>query len=385
MEQDQTSTEIGPLAWANWRSFLSGTPAGSAIEIPIYSHGTMSMRGEIKAMGPHALLNTIPMVHRLSPRECIPVLVLRVFGHVDTMKLAHDPKLTQVGGGLGDEIASLLSLLTGARLRAGGVTREFVHGGDEFGDPRVEDPLQKPMVTMRRDGEMLPGRSTIDCNVENSRKLLESYPELPAPAAAALARSSGLYASAIWIADEDPQQAWIWLVSSIEAAANYNFDKVDIDPLELLREAMPGVATELTKRCDEHGARAIAKKLKGLSGATYKFLSMIQRFMPSAPDARPLEWMRVDWGAESMRDALKTVYAHRSYALHAGHPVPRPMCVPPFVFQQGHAPAEAPLHMVGWEPHEAPMCLHVFEYIVRAVLFAWWQDMVTMLRDPARA
>jgi hypothetical protein len=73
------------------------------------------------------------------------------------------------------------------------------------------------------------------------------------------------------------------------------------------------------------------------------------------------------------------VYSYRSKDLHAGIPIPEPMCEPPH-HAQGMPPMEVPLGLwtsvgperAAWARADLPMLLHVFEGIVRRALLAWW-------------
>ena len=74
-----------------------------------------------------------------------------------------------------------------------------------------------------------------------AKSLLDRYPELSTNNARALARAARLYAQALWIADDDPAQAWLRLVSAIEsAAAQWKAPKGS--PIERLRQGAPELA-----------------------------------------------------------------------------------------------------------------------------------------------
>jgi len=77
---------------------------------------------------------------------------------------------------------------------------------------------------------------------------------------------------------------------------------------------------------------------------------------------------------------LRKIYDWRSKALHGGTPFPEPMCNPPF--QQKDACFEKPIGLASqtkgatWVAADTPMCLHIFEYIVRHSLLNWWDSML---------
>lgn len=82
-----------------------------------------------------------------------------------------------------------------------------------------------------------------------------------------------------------------------------------------------------------------------------------------------------------MRDHAKTIYGHRSNALHAGKPFPMPMRETPRV-GEGGVVQEAPWGLTSggagaiWERSETPMLLSTFEHIVRGVLLKWWDELL---------
>jgi hypothetical protein len=94
------------------------------------------------------------------------------------------------------------------------------------------------------------------------------------------------------------------------------------------------------------------------------------------------------WSKTKMRRYLSTIYAARSKDLHAGIPVPAPMCEPPRAVAAEHEPrwrsatSETPSGVWTakgatsvWNAEDTPMLLHTFEYIVRNALQNWWESM----------
>jgi hypothetical protein len=90
-----------------------------------------------------------------------------------------------------------------------------------------------------------------------------------------------------------------------------------------------------------------------------------------------------------MRKYLNTIYGARSQDLHAGIPVPVPMCEPPKTVEAERpegsgwrsALTEAPsgewtaVGTSAWQAADTPMLLYTFEHIVRNVLLNWWRSM----------
>lgn len=107
------------------------------------------------------------------------------------------------GGNSWEELAALLSLLLGIRLRAGGILRVFQSADsaeDGSYDPRgypneMEPPPYLPRPTTR---PMLPAMSSHAGWVDFSPvSLLDTYPRLSAKQARALVRSARSYQEAI--------------------------------------------------------------------------------------------------------------------------------------------------------------------------------------------
>jgi len=82
-----------------------------------------------------------------------------------------------------------------------------------------------------------------------------------------------------------------------------------------------------------------------------------------------------------MKKLLTLVYNYRSRALHGGRPFPAPMCEPPMIFGDTNVPAERPLGITmstrggTWRAKDVPLCLHMFEHIVRGALLNWWESL----------
>jgi hypothetical protein len=213
---------------------------------------------------------------------------------------------------------------------------------------------------------------------EHSLELLSPLrllPDLPARIATGLVRSARLYQAALWISEVDANQCWISLTSAVEAAANA-WDERENTPLETLQGWNPGLVNLMLKSGGEDLATKAAKKLKKISGATWKFLAFLKQFRPDTPSKRPPEFWQLNWELSSFEAAMKKVYKYRSDALHGGTPFPAPMCWPSDDY--GGAPAEVPMGggigMHIWAKEDLPVRLHLFEYIVRHTLLNWWKS-----------
>ena len=118
------------FAYENWRAADTKAPSLGGYEVPLYTdaHITGTVRD---GYGPYQFLNTVPGV---SEGSLAPSIILRVESHVDWSFVVYRP-MTRTdsesyhGGGLNEEVAALVSLCLGIRLKAGGISREFRIGG----------------------------------------------------------------------------------------------------------------------------------------------------------------------------------------------------------------------------------------------------------------
>jgi hypothetical protein len=326
----------GPEAWRHWLALKEGLPRGAAWEFVLYTDAWLTGGPEFQA-GPFQIFNTVPA--RI-PAEMAPAVVVRADSYLpppEIPAMGQTNVETWLGLSLDDEIAVLLSLALGARLRGGGLIREFEQDADPRGRP-VEYLHRPPTWTPPSGNQfMLPGLLGGHRSLDEAVSHLNRLPATPAPAAVALVRGARQYRDALWLGDSDPHLAWLLLVSAVESCARH---------------------------------------LAHLPGPTSKFVEFIVRFAPGPPDLRP-EFSRVDW--TELRKAVKTVYGHRSAALHEGTPMPAPLCQPPHLLQDGLTSERPPglgsaAGASTWKPKDLPMHLHIFAHIVRGALLAWWHE-----------
>jgi hypothetical protein len=185
-----------------------------------------------------------------------------------------------------------------------------------------------------------------------------------------------MFQQALWYADADAQIAWLLLVGAVEAAAE-TWTPPSVTALERLRLAWPELEAVL-ERGDPVVAEQSAKMLAGQVRVTRRFLAFLGTFLPPPPDERPTEAWRLDWG--DMEDKLRTIYRHRSKALHAGVPFPLPMCQAPREEPDGgweELPSGLATHVgdAVWPVASTPMLLHVFAHIVAGALCGWWRTL----------
>jgi hypothetical protein len=375
-----SALETGPIGWLNWRSERAGASAGSVTEFPIYSDAHLT--GGHFQLGPYEVVNAVGSTGPVGNAQL--GLVLRVADHLPEERHDYDWSKTDTalyhGGGIADEIASLLSLALAIRSRASGANREFDGDDDRFGRLLTfgsEKPFLAPPHGLSLFGRSSPMLPTVSRTItlEDAIPFLEIYPKLGPGDAVALVRSARAYEDGLWVADGDPQLAWLRLIGTVEAAA-IRWSKVDgDDPRTALEAAWP----ELLETIDQCGAAAddLIREIAPLVRSFKRFRDFVMAHLPHPPAVRP-EFGVLDWDA--MNSHLRAIYTARSKALHEGTPFPVPMIDPPRRLGEDNVPAEcvgAPLSSQGavWLPKDAPMHLHVFAYIAGEALRKWWRTL----------
>jgi hypothetical protein len=367
----------GPYAHANWRAAHQlDRPLLHLFESAVYCD--VRVMGELCVVGcPYYLLNTVPLVWTgASPAHVYP-MVMRVQGFLEQQEYwtgsweADNSRYANIT--IEDEIACLLSLVTGRRMKAGECVREY--RVDPIGSPRCAVDAASFLLSAESDRSTLP-RQREQLSLGHDESVLLSYPDLRVDMAMALLRSARLYRDAISIGEREPELSWLLLVSAIETAANHWHTEPADDAVELLERMEPGFFTELSKY-GEGPTQLVADKLAHTMRASAKFMKFLQTFRPQAPEPRP-RFGKMEWSWGKLRDRLRRVYEVRSEALHSGVPVPHPMCQPVKI-QDGLEEVLIGGQSSGggvWDEKMAPMYLHVFEYIVRKALVAWWRSVV---------
>ena len=355
------------MSWRNWDADILNPRR--LFEVALYTDRRAT--GSLSQVGPYSVHITVPCIGAEKPTL---EMTLRVFFEVpDEGAPAETSDTTYHGGDIFDEVAALLSLALGVRCKAGGIIRRWDILDDPLGQ-HVEWDHDRPYLFQSRLKPQILPQMTEEFLLSDARPYLEAYGRLPPNAANTLVRAARLYQEAIWIADGDPNQAWISLVSAVEVVANL-YAKPSKSAEDRIRLASPELHSEIATLPVEQRARIAALLAPNVRVAA-KFLYFLQAFMPDPPPSRP-DHEQVDWA--EMPDLLRTVYKYRSRSLHDGTPFPAPMCESPtWGVEKGGAPREVPLGLskrVGpnnWVRADTPMLLHVFEYIARSALCTWW-------------
>jgi hypothetical protein len=373
-------TPTAALSQLNWLNVSPENTGTHIYEYPLYSDAHIT--GEfIDGLGPYSFLNTVPIPSE--PGVVKAPIVLRVEIHLDEYRpdMSKTDESLYHGGTLVDEIAALSSVALGVRIRAGSESRRFEPGKDPHGRPCAWNDEPKPIVRVRRNRLILP--SVVGTHSMDELEILKSIPLIDSDRYIHLIRACKSYQDALWVADSEPNLAWLMLVSALETAAN-DIYSIDASPAERLRDSKPDLATLL----EQHGGTELVNQMADLIahtfGATKKFIDFIMRFMPNEPEQRPDQnWLRVNWTKSGLKKVINKVYEYRSRSLHGGILFPAPMFEPPFHINTGSHASEVPLtglasHSQGgtWMPKDTPINLHCFQYITRGVLLKWWQSII---------
>ena len=365
----------GAFAYENWQLALTKAPIRSILEFPLFTDAHI-IGDAPENDAPYILINVVPIVeaHTLAP-----AIVLRMEYYIE-----HDPSVmrkTDVdrfhGGGMSDEIAALISLCLGVRLKAGGFTRYFEPEKNPKGRPVSWNIQENPILLKTARRTILP-QALGEHNLSHASPLSTFY-ELSPRASVALIRAARLYQDALWIVESEPQLSWVMLVSAIEAAANYWRPSKE-PALERMRLFDPSLEELLVKQGGTKLALDVAEKIKDVLGATRKFVDFIVEFLPDPPEQRPTDYWQHSWERAQISKTMVKIYKWRSFALHRGIPFPVPMCEAP-----GRSDSyleEVPMGLATgarggvWTKEDAPMLFHTFEHIVRNSLLKWWKSML---------
>ena len=372
---------------ANWSAHERGVASQAVEEHALYSD--VHLVGQIEeGLGPYQLINGF----KVFQDGIGPALFVRIDHCPEgdpTYEIRTDLKRF-TGDDIAGEIASLLSLEMGVRLIAGSSLRTFYPDDKDLrGRPQAERTpppvLTLPEYRVRR----LPWPSE---GHRYLRTVLFGASRKLGPAAVALVRAARSYRQALWAAEREPEIAWLLFVAALEAAASEHAKTLpDMDDERVFRDVYPELAEELDA-INPAATKAAAQRLAKTSLAQRKVLKLLGDFLPPPPTRRPPEGFCIrPWTLETLRKHVKTVYRHRSSALHGAVRFPPPMCSRPEWLGD---PTEAPIETVpglgsatlngSWGKEDLPFTLHMFEYLVRAVLLGWWGSLVGVSPDQAR-
>jgi hypothetical protein len=373
------------ISLANWRAFAASSVPLDIQEYPLFTDAHLVGEGT-EGLGPYELVNTVAGGD-FTPGVPSAVLRIRAALPADALPDMRETDATRYHGGtLEDEVAALVALELGIRLKAGPLSPWFHPGPDGYGlgRPVAWSRLARGTPTLER------GRPPRIPDLVAERDLgactrIKRLPSIQGRASAHLAKSARLYQEAVWISDVDPALSWLLLVSAVETAANY-WRAGEEPPVERLRASKPELEPVLREGGGDAFVERVAALIAPYMGATRKFIDFLLAFRPPSPQPRPPDAFAIDWSATSLAKALRTIYGQRSKALHEGTPFPYPMGDPPSRLDGGaHSekpPWLATAYLGGvWRAEDLPMVLNVFHHIARGALLNWW-DHLAPAQDP---
>lgn len=374
----KSTTLIGAASCDNWCAFLRGDPQLAAYEYLLYSDAPIV--GEVaEGLGPYQFLNLAPL--EITPVHAQPSVVLRAGFHIYAGRGPETEEKVQKqqryhGGDSVDEVVAVASLLTGARLKHGAKVRRFENQGDARGRPLMESLRPVPFLSFARQARLkLPYTAQ-----QKSLALLGEmalYPKLKPRDSIAFVRAARLYQEALWVAESDPNLSWLWLVSSIETAAD-QWSTVHVPSGgtdDVARQSQSGLFTYLDSLNIEGLADRVEEAFGPTLGKTKSFVGFLVEFHPDPPVVRPEEHGRIGWSKTKLHRAFSAIYNWRSRALHDGIPFPLLMCEPPMEGESGIFWEKPFGESAYWSEKDLPMLLHTFEYIARKALVRWFNNM----------
>jgi len=277
---------LPPWGWENARAKLAGQPSVGAQQVACYTDA-LTLDGQA-ASGPYTAM--VPLAfpdYRLErigePRLGLVIRIERHLRSDDPDEYIDDAweqrgSTVAHGGAASEELAALLSLALGIRLRAGGIARVFHPSDDERGFPHQID-RSAPHLPQPARQRMLPYTMLRSVELGTAAALLDIYPQLPVKQARALVRAARSYQDALWIADSEPRLAWLRLVTATEAVARLSESGPAAQTLSV---AHPEIA-QLSDAADSELKRLVTEKLVDQSRATAKFLAFLQTYGPRRP------------------------------------------------------------------------------------------------------
>ena len=362
------------LNWNNW----SRAQDPFVAEYPFYSDA--NIKGEFReGLGPYSFLSAFP--DRAVPRTINVPIILRVEIHLPEWNpetISGTDESLYHGGAWVDEIAALTSVALGVRIHAGTESRRF---GPPFDDPYGQPLERKSEPVFRAQPEPLILPSVVGTHSMDQLEILESIPQIDPERYVKLIRACRSYQNALWIAESEPNLAWLRFVSALETAANDVYKNEAGSPEKLLKELKPDLAELLNKYGGDKLVQGVAEEFADMFRATKKFIDFAVRFSPDppAPDQRPSEGLQINWTKAGLKKIFDKVYKYRSRSLHVGIPFPDPMLRSSPTDSES-PPPEVPLGRASssmggtWDHYKATSInLHCFHYITRKVLLKWWQ------------
>lgn len=366
---------MGTALWHSWHALDSEVDLVERMYFTVASDATLA--GELE-LGPLHIYRDEDLVDPQN-NEC-PIVRSDIYWTPPELVVSGELTATDFaayhGGDQADEIAALLSLALRIRCKPGGHWWTHGIGSGGLESPPIPMNHTQPTSPLHPHGREILPRLAGERDVSAAAPLIAAYPTLTEKKSTAVMKAARQYQMGMWVANEDPNLAWIRLVGALEVAAN----EVKVPKqsyVERARDLLPDFAKAL-EGLDGKTAEGIAKSIAPLIGSTRKFLHFLQLYCPPPPDRRPSEGDQVDW--TTLGEKFRLIYQYRSAALHGGQPFPHPMCETPRQFDAS-GPIERPAGLssaannASWSMDDCPMLLATFEYIAQGALIAWWDQL----------
>ncbi len=167
------------------------------------------------------------------------------------------------------------------------------------------------------------------------------------------------------------------LISALEIAAN-EWAKNEQSELDNLESSYPEFFKQLVQHGNDNLLNLAAETFSPITKSTSKFMKFCKHFSPEKLIQKNSRGFK--YSSTQLSNALRTIYSHRSQALHSGIPFPAPMCETPEEFQGVYeqVPNQLGVYMRGatWVGTDIPMTLHLFHFLARTILIEWIESLM---------
>ncbi len=368
----------------NWLNYQKNRKTERAVECVLYSDSLVV--GEIEDLcGPYQFINLISFSSYKGLGHILPVIVLRVYydeisSNEETKKTKGNPLYH--GGTFIDEIVSIASLFLGIRLKASEPTREFLNlDNDKMGRPVAYAYTPPPTLSIQAHSPILPCAYLKNINITQELGKTREVLSLASEQQIAIIKAARLYRDALWIAESDPNTAWLFLISAIETVAQA-YKMGELPNKELFTQFYPDLCRKLKEKGHEECIPWLAEEFAPITKATHKFISFSCQFLPKEFPNRPAEdFMKIDWSQPFWESTFKTIYDYRSKALHEGIPFPLPMLGPPVpsgssYSEKGTLGPTVETYSAKWKSADLPINLNLFAQVTREMILNWLHEII---------
>lgn len=371
----QNEKSQGSALYFNWKLKEKGEKPVRIVEYPLYTDAYKIESAYSHVNCPYTLVN--PDVLTTKP-ICLPRIILQVeeFNYLgkNIKKAKNFYSDFYLINNIPDQVAVILSLILGVRIRAGNESRLFQAVNLDQGIPlhRYID-LDPAQVELIKNKPLLP---TILKNIDNENgffslnivdQYISSFSSLTVTQAELVIRAAKLYRDAIWIVDSEPQLSLILLISVIELLSQQ--DKIDDSE---------HVCNGICQICKKH----ICKR----PSSRKQFENFLINYLPDPPTKRCREENQINWNElkkKKNNNIFLQMYRFRSKFLHEGIAFPLDF-LNPNSFWVGESDEEfryeksIKTSISNQLIELSPMSLSIFEYIVRNAALKWWRSIINV-------